>query len=210
MAATVFEWIFHLDTHLAALAAQHGVGVYLILAAVIFVETGLVVMPFLPGDSLLFVAGALAAGGALNLATLIVTLAAAAIIGDGVNFAIGAWCDHHLAEKGKIPWIKTAHLDKTRSFFQRHGRKTIILARFVPIVRTLAPFVAALGHMPYPVFLLYNAVGGVMWVAVITGAGFLFGQVHWIQANLTVVLLGVVVISILPAAFEWWRARGSR
>jgi membrane-associated protein len=207
MAATVFDWLFHLDTHLAALTAQHGAWVYLILAAVIFVETGLVVMPFLPGDSLLFVAGALAAGGALNLAILVMSLAAAAILGDAVNFSIGAYCAKRLGKDGKMRWIKPEHLQKTQQFFDRHGRKTIILARFVPVVRTLAPFVAALGRMPYRTFLLYNAAGGVLWVVLITGAGYLFGQVDWIQANLTAVLLGVVVISILPAMFEWWRAR---
>jgi membrane-associated protein len=207
MAATIFDWLFHLDTHLAALTAQHGAWVYLVLAAVIFVETGLVIMPFLPGDSLLFVAGALAAGGALNLAALVASLAVAAIAGDAVNFAIGAYCAKRLGKDRKMRWIKPAHLQKTQVFFDRHGRKTIILARFVPIVRTLAPFVAALGRMPYPAFLLYNAVGGVLWVGLITGAGYLFGQVDWIQSNLTAVLLGVVVISILPAVFEWWRAR---
>lgn len=207
MAATVFDWLFHLDAHLAGLAAQYGAWVYLILAAVIFVETGLVIMPFLPGDSLLFVAGALAATGALQLAVLVGSLAAAAIAGDAVNYAIGAYCEKHLAMDGKMRWIKPAHLQKTQTFFDRHGRKTIILARFVPVVRTLAPFVAALGHMPYRTFLLYNAVGGVLWVMIIAGAGYLFGQVDWIQSNLTAVLLGVVVISILPAVIEWWRAR---
>lgn len=207
MAATVFDWLFHLDIHLATLAAQYGAWVYLILAAVIFVETGLVIMPFLPGDSLLFVAGALAAGGALNLSVLVGSLAATAILGDAVNYAIGAYCGKHFSKNGKMRWIKPEHLQKTQTFFDRHGRKTIILARFVPVVRTLAPFVAALGHMPYRTFLVYNAIGGVLWVVAITGAGYLFGQVQWIQANLTAVLLGVVVISILPAVIEWWRAR---
>ena len=207
MAATLFDWIFHLDTHLAMLAAQHGAWVYVVLAAVIFVETGLVVMPFLPGDSLLFVAGALAAGGALNLAVLVVALSAAAIAGDAVNYAIGSYCASRLSDGARMRWINPAHLAKTRTFFDRHGRKTIILARFVPIVRTLAPFVAALGKMPYKTFLAYNAIGGVTWVVLLAGAGYLFGQVQWIQTNLTAVLLGLVVLSILPGIFEWWRGR---
>lgn len=209
MTSTVIDWLFHLDTHLAALAAQHGAWVYLILAGVIFVETGLVVMPFLPGDSLLFVSGALAAGGSLNLAVLVATLAIAAIAGDTVNYAIGSWCAGRPGGRGLNRWLKPAHLLKTRTFFARHGRKTIILARFVPVVRTLAPFVAALGAMAYPVFLAYNVVGGVLWVVALTGAGYLFGQVAWIQANLTTVLLGIVVLSILPAVFHWWRERGA-
>lgn len=209
MAVTLFDWIFHLDTHLAMLATQYGAWVYLILGAVIFIETGLVIMPFLPGDSLLFVAGALAAGGALNLAGLVGVLAAAAIAGDAVNYAIGAYCRKHLAQGGRLRFIKPEHLQKTRTFFDTHGRKTIILARFVPVVRTLAPFVAALGSMPYRIFLAYNAVGGVLWVVALTGAGYLFGQVGWIQDNLTAALLGIVAISILPGVIEWWRARRS-
>ena len=207
MVAIAFDWFFHLDKHLAGLATQHGAWIYLILAGVIFIEPGLVIMPFLPGDSLLFVAGALAAGGALNLAVLIGSLAASAIVGDAVNYSIGAYCEKRLATNGKMRWIKPQHFQKTQTFFDHHGRKTIVLARFVPVVRTLAPFVAALGHMPYPTFLLYNAVGGILWVVSITCAGYLFGQVEWIQANMTFVLLGIVAISILPAIFEWWRAR---
>ena len=207
MVATLFDWIFHLDTHLAALAAQHGLWVYLILAVVIFIETGLVVMPFLPGDSLLFVAGALAAGGVLNLAALIGCLAVAAIAGDTVNYAIGSYFRKWAEQGGRLRWIKPAHLEKTQAFFDRHGRKTIILARFVPVVRTLAPFVAALGRMPYCVFVIFNVVGGIVWVFGLTVAGYLFGQVDWIQKNLTAALLGIVVLSILPGVIEWWRTR---
>lgn len=207
MVATLFDWIFHSDTHLAALAAQHGLWVYLILAVVIFIETGLVVMPFLPGDSLLFVAGALAAGGVLNLAALIGCLAVAAIAGDTVNYGIDSYFRKPAEQGGRLRWIKPAHLEKTQAFFDRHGRKTIILARFVPVVRTLAPFVAALGRMPYCVFVIFNVVGGIVWVFGLTVAGYLFGQVDWIQKNLTAALLGIVVLSILPGVIEWWRTR---
>jgi membrane-associated protein len=207
MVATLFDWIFHLDIHLATLTAQHGVWVYLMLAAVIFVETGLVIMPFLLGDSLLFVAGALAAGGALTLAAPVASLAVAAIAGDTANYAIGSYFRKRVEQGSKLHLIKPAHLKKTQEFFDRHGRKTIILARFVPVVRTLAPFVAAVGRMPYGVFLTFNVVGGVIWVAALTVAGYLFGQVYWIQKNLTVALLGIVGLSILPGVIGWLRSK---
>lgn len=205
--ALVMDWFFHLDTHLAALAASHGTIVYAILFAVIFIETGIVVMPFLPGDSLLFVAGALAAKGTFSLPVLAVLLFAASVAGDAVNFAIGSLMREKLLSTRRIPFIKPEHLDRTHAFFDRHGRKTIVLARFVPIVRTLAPFVAALGNMSYPVFLAYNVVGALAWVGLLLGAGYAFGNLPWISANLTAVILGIVFLSILPGLISWARER---
>ncbi|MDQ2820584.1 MAG: VTT domain-containing protein [Pseudomonadota bacterium] len=207
MSGTLIDWILHLDTHLATLASGHGVLVYGILFAMIFIETGVVVMPFLPGDSLLFVCGALAAKGILAWQLVVPLLIVAAIAGDALNYALGDMMRKKAIEARRIPFIKTAHVERTQAFFDRHGRKTIILARFVPVVRTLAPFVAALGSMPYPVFLRYNAIGAVLWVAGLAGAGFALGNVAWVSANLTPVLLGLIGLSMLPGLIAWMRER---
>lgn len=207
MLTTAVDWIFHLDVHLAALTSQYGAWIYVILFLIVFVETGLVVMPFLPGDSLLFVAGALAAAGTLNVEALLIGLSVAAIFGDAVNFAAGAYMRKQAIHTTRIPFLKARHLAKTREFFERHGRKTIILARFVPIVRTLAPFVAALGDMSYRVFLIYNVIGAVAWVGTLVGTGFAFGNISWIRNNLTVVTLAVVCLSLLPGVIGWIRGR---
>jgi membrane-associated protein len=207
MIATFSDWIFHLDVHLALLAAQHGAWIYAVLFLVIFVETGVVVMPFLPGDSLLFVSGALAAAGVLSLPELMAVLAIAAIIGDATNYVVGTYVRRHAVDTRRIPLLKPEHLERTHIFFVRHGRKTIILARFVPIVRTLAPFVAALGAMPYRVFTLYNVVGALIWVISVAGAGYLFGNIPWIKSNLTAVILGIVLLSVLPGVFGWLAER---
>lgn len=203
MSNLLMDWFFHLDSHLAALAASHGAVVYAILFAVIFVETGVVVMPFLPGDSLLFVAGALAAAGTFSLPVLVPLLIAAAIAGDALNFAIGSLMRKKVLDTRRIAFIKPAYLDRTHAFFDRHGRKTIVLARFVPIVRTLATFVAALGKMSYPVFLAYNAIGGFAWVGLLLGAGHAFGNLPWVSTHLTAVVLGIVFVSILPGLIGW-------
>lgn len=207
MSNLLMDWFFHLDSHLAALAASHGVVVYAILFVVIFIETGVVVMPFLPGDSLLFVAGALAAAGTFSLPVLVPLLIAAAIAGDTLNFAIGSLMRKKVLDARRIAFIKPAYLDRTHAFFDRHGRKTIVLARFVPIVRTLAPFVAALGKMSYPAFLAYNAIGGLAWVGLLLWAGHAFGNLPWVSAHLTAVILGIVFLSILPGLIGW--AKGS-
>ncbi len=195
----ISAWALHLDVHLAELVALHGEWVYLILFAVIFVETGVVVMPFLPGDSLLFIAGALAAKGLFDPWYLLVLLIVAAIGGDALNFAIGSIVRRKTVDASRIRFIKPEHLQRTHEFFERHGGKTIILARFVPIVRTLAPFVAALGAMPPRIFFLYNVVGGALWVGSLLLAGYVFGAIPWISNNLTAVVLGIVVLSVLPA-----------
>lgn len=201
------DWIFHLDTHLAALAAGHGAMVYAVLFAFIFVETGVVVLPFLPGDSLLFVAGALAAKGVFSLPVLAPTLIVAAIAGDTLNFAIGSGMRKHVLDAHRIRFVKQEYLERTQAYFDRHGRKTIVLARFVPVVRTLAPFVAALGKMPYPGFLAYNVIGGLAWVGLLLGAGHLFGHLAWVSQHLTMVILGIVLVSILPGVTGWMKDR---
>lgn len=211
MLQTALGWIFHLDTKLAALATAHGAWVYLILFAVIFVETGVVVLPFLPGDSLLFVSGTLAAGGALQPAILLAAVAAGAIGGDAANFAAGAALRKHLAAGGAgRRLINQEHLNRTQDFFERHGPQAIILARFVPVVRTFAPFVAALGCMHFGRFIAYNVCGGLLWVGLLVGAGYELGNVAWVHDHLSMVLLGVVILSIVPGVISWARHRSGQ
>lgn len=197
----------HLDTYLADLVAQYGVWIYAMLFLVLFCETGLVVTPILPGDSLLFTAGALAAAGAegqpgLSMWILIPLLIVAAVVGDAVNFAIGSRVGPGILEKEKIPFIKKAHLLKTQAFYDKHGSKTIVLARFVPIVRTFAPFVAGIGKMRYATFATYNVVGAVAWVCICTFAGFFFGNIPVVKKNFELVVLGIIFVSVLPMAIE--------
>jgi membrane-associated protein len=205
--AAFMAWFIHLDMHLVQLIDQHGDWVYVILFLVIFIETGVVVMPFLPGDSLLFIAGALAAKGLLDPVTLCGLLFIAAVAGDSLNFSIGAWVKRRALDTSKIPFVKAEHLLHTQKFFDKHGGKTIILARFVPIVRTLAPFVAALGSMPRRVFFGYNVSGAFLWIGSLVAAGYLFGNIPWISQNLTAVVMGIVVLSVLPAVAGWLKAR---
>ena len=205
----LLDWILHLDTHLGALAANHGVVVYLLLFGVIFVETGLVILPFLPGDSLLFVAGAFAAQGTFSLAVLFPLLAAAAIGGDSANYAIGSALRRRAVDTGRLRFVKPAHIARTQAFFERHGPKTIVLARFVPVVRTLAPFVAALGSMAYRTFFAFNVAGGLAWVAALLAAGYAFGNIAWVRGHLTLVLLGIVVLSLAPGLLGWMSRRGA-
>ena len=203
MMSSLIDWILHLDTHLAALASSQAVLVYVVLFAVIFIETGVVILPFLPGDSLLFVAGAMAAQGTFSLPALVPLLALAAILGDSMNYAIGGQLRARMLDKERIRFIKPEHLERTHDFFDRHGRKTIVLARFVPVVRTFAPFVAALGHMAYKTFLTYNIAGGLLWVGALVGAGVAFGNLPWVAEHLTVVILGIVAVSLLPGLIGW-------
>jgi len=200
--ALVSAWALHLDVHLAELVATHGAWVYLILFAVIFIETGVVVMPFLPGDSLLFIAGALAAKGLFDPWYLFVLLFIAAVAGDALNFAIGSVFRRRAIDTSRIKFVKPEHLRRTHEFFERHGGKTIVLARFVPIVRTLAPFVAALGAMPPRIFFFYNVTGAALWVGSLLLAGYVFGAIPWVNNNLTAVVMGIVVLSVLPAVFS--------
>jgi membrane-associated protein len=196
----------HLDTHLSQVIAEYGTWTYLILFAIIFCETGLVVTPFLPGDSLLFAAGTFAALGALDVRLLIPLLIAAAIIGDTINYWIGAYIGPRAFE-GNLRFLKKEHLDRTRAFYERHGGKTIILARFVPIVRTFAPFVAGVGTMSYARFITYNVAGAVLWVGLLVLAGFFFGNIPMVRENFTMVILAIIAISVMPMVIEALRTR---
>jgi membrane-associated protein len=200
------DLFLHLDTHLSQVIAQYGVWTYLILFLIIFCETGLVVTPFLPGDSLLFAAGAFAALGALDVRLLVPLLIVAAVLGDTINYRVGAAIGPRAFE-GKLPFLRKEHLDRTRAFYDRHGGKTIILARFVPIVRTFAPFVAGVGTMSYGRFLTYNLVGAVLWVGLLVLAGYFFGNVPVVRENFSLVVLAIIAISVMPIAVEAVRGR---
>lgn len=202
----LIDMFLHLDKHLAWLVETFGIWTYVILFLVIFCETGLVVTPFLPGDSLLFAVGALAAGstGSLNIMLLYVLLLIAAIAGDTLNY----WIGHALGEKlinSKRRLIRKEHLDRTHQFYERHGGKTIIIARFIPIVRTFAPFVAGLGSMNYRQFIMYNIAGAVVWITSLLFAGYFFGRLPVVQKNFSLVIFAIIILSILPAAFEFVR-----
>ena len=203
----VINFILHIDRHLSELSAQYGVWIYAILFIIIFCETGLVITPFLPGDSLLFAAGSIAALGSMNIHTMVLLLIIAAIIGDAVNFAVGKYLGERLFANPDSRIFRRSHLQRTESFYAKHGGKTIILARFVPIVRTFAPFVAGMGHMRYGRFFRFNIIGGIAWVALFSYAGFWFGQRQIVKENLTLILLAIIIISILPAMIEIIRAR---
>ncbi|MEY3027543.1 MAG: DedA family protein [Phycisphaerales bacterium] len=197
-----------LDAALAEMIARHGAWTYAILFAIVFAETGLVVTPFLPGDSLLFAAGALAAQGGLSVPLMMVLLFIAAVLGDAVNYHIGKAIGPP-AFSGRFRFLKRSHLEKTQRFFEKHGGKAIIYARFVPIVRTFAPFVAGVGTMSYGRFLAYNLIGAFIWVVGFVGAGAVFGNIPWVKGNFSKVILGIIVVSVLPIAWEAlqaWRA----
>jgi membrane-associated protein len=200
------DFFLHLDVHLADIIGTYGVWTYLILFLIIFAETGFVVTPFLPGDSLIFAAATFAGIGLLNPVLLFVLLAIAAILGDSVNYAIGHAIGPRVFRED-VRFLKREYLDRTHAFFERHGGKTIILARFMPIIRTFAPFVAGVGAMTYGKFLLYNVVGGLLWVGIFIGLGFFFGNIPAVQENFTLVILGIVFISVLPPIIEFFRER---
>ena len=198
----IIDFILHIDQHLTELAAQYGVWIYGILFLIIFCETGLVVMPLLPGDSLLFAAGSIAAIGEMNIHLMVVLLIIAAILGDAVNFMIGKFFGEKLFANPNSKIFKQSHLQKTQQFYAKHGGKTIILARFIPIVRTFAPFVAGMGHMTYHHFLAYNVIGGVLWVTIFSYLGYFFGNLPIVKDNLSLVLIAIIVLSILPGIIE--------
>jgi len=200
----LIDLFLHLDEYLSAIITQYGTWTYAILFVVIFVETGLVVMPFLPGDSLLFAAGTFAALGSLNIWLLIGLMIVAAVVGDAVNYTIG----HYLGERAyNIKWIKREYLEKTHAFFEKHGGKAIFLARFVPIVRTFAPFVAGIGKMTYGYFATYNIVGGATWVMTFSLLGYFFGNLEFVKKNFEFVIVAIILISVVPMFIEWWKAR---
>lgn len=199
------QFFLHLDTSLQGVINQYGAVTYIILFAVIFAETGLVVTPFLPGDSLLFAAGALASSTILDPLPLFVVLGVAAILGDAVNYAVG----HAIGKRaltGEIPMIKKEYLDKTYVFYQKYGNKTIVIARFVPIVRTFAPFVAGVGRMTYRHFATYNVIGAIVWVGSLISAGFFFGELPFVKKNFELVIVAIIIFSVLPGVYEWWKA----
>lgn len=192
------SFIMHIDKYLAVIVQNYGIWVYLILFVFVFCETGLVVVPFLPGDSLIFAAGALAAKGIMDIKLVYVIFACAAILGDTVNFEIGRFIGPKIFGQEKISFLKKEYLDKTKNFYDRHGGKTIIIARFIPIVRTFAPFVAGIGEMKYFKFISYNFIGGLLWVSLFVFAGFYFGNMPAVKNNFTIVIFAIIFISILP------------
>jgi membrane-associated protein len=206
------DLFLHLDVHLAAFVVQYGVWVYAMLFAIIFIETGLVIWPFLPGDSLLFTAGALSATGALDIRLVVVLLIAAAIAGDAVNYSIGRYIGPKVfTAHDHQGWfhrlLNREHLDKAHAFFEKHGGMAVVSGRFVPIVRTFVPFVAGAASMTPSMFVFYNIIGAVIWVAVCAGAGYLFGNVPIVKENFSLVAIGIVIVSVLPMAIEMIRAR---
>jgi len=205
--AKIIDIALHLDRYLSAIIQQFGLWTYAILFVVIFVETGFVVVPFLPGDSLLFAAGTFAALKALNIVWLILFLSAAAIIGDTINYWIGHTLGPKIFHKEGSRIFKKEHLDRTHAFFEKYGGKTIIIARFVPIVRSFAPLVAGIGRMSYGRFLSFNVIGGVGWVVVLTGLGYFFGNIPLVKKNFSLAIIAIIVISTIPAVTEALRHR---
>ena len=202
--------VLHLDVHLQRLVADYGTWIYLILFLIIFCETGLVVTPFLPGDSLLFVAGTVAAGGAMDVHTLFLVLAAASFSGDNTNYWIGRYIGPRIFTRKGSLLFNPAHLERTSRFYEKYGGKTVLIARFVPIVRTFAPFVAGIGRMAYARFLAYSFAGAILWIGSLTYAGYFFGNLPIVRDNLSIVIIAIVVISIMPGVIEFLRSRRRR
>jgi len=201
-----WDWIVHLDAHLADFVRLHGAWVYALLFLIVFCETGLVVTPFLPGDSLLFVAGAIAAVGDMNIVAVVATLTSAALCGDNVNYWVGRFVGPRVFTL-QSRWLNARHLQRAHDFYERHGGKTIILARFVPIVRTYAPFVAGIGAMPYLRYLAFCVAGAVVWVGSLCSVGYFFGNIPMVKNNLTAVILLIVFLSISPGIIAWLKSR---
>jgi len=203
MLSNIVDFVLHVDKYIGGLITAYGTLVYGFLFLIIFVETGLVIMPFLPGDSLLFVSGTFAAAGSFNVVYLFLLLSFAAVAGDTVNYWLGKYFGEKLFEK----LINKKHLDRTKQFYEKHGKKAIVLARFVPIIRTFAPFVAGIGKMHYASFLIYNVIGGVSWVLIFVFAGYSFGNLPFVKDNLTAIILGIIVISVIPVVIEYFKGR---
>jgi membrane-associated protein len=205
--ATLWDFAMHLDRHLAAFVAQHGAWVYALLFAIVFCETGLVVTPFLPGDSLLFVVGTLAAAGGMDILVVMSVLVGAALCGDNVNYWIGRWAGPRVFHYRDSRWLNPKHLERTHAFYERHGGKTVILARFVPVVRTYVPFVAGVGAMPYLRFIAFSVAGALAWVLSLCLAGYFFGNFPLVKNNLTLVIIGIVLLSVSPGLIAWLQQR---
>ncbi len=205
--AAFIDIVLHLDKHLAVLVQQYGTWIYAILFVIIFSETGFVVTPFLPGDSLLFVAGALAALGGMNIGVLLAVLIAAAALGNMLNYQIGRFLGPKVFQWQGSRFFNRSALDKTHAFYDKHGGKTLVISRFLPLFRTFAPFVAGIGAMSYPRFTLFNLIGAVSWVGLLALAGYFFGNLPWVQKNLSAVILGIIAISLVPVVIGWWQQR---
>ncbi len=202
--------VLHLDRHLQLLVVNYGVWIYAILFLIIFCETGLVVTPFLPGDSLLFVAGTVAAGGGMDIHTLFAVLVVASFMGDNTNYWIGRYAGPRIFRRKGSFLFNPAHLERTNQFYEKHGGKTVLIARFVPIVRTFAPFVAGMGQMIYSRFLGYSFAGAILWIGSLTYAGYFFGNLPIVRENLSVVIIGIVILSIMPGVIEFARSRARK
>ena len=203
----IIDFILHIDTHLNAIIQSYGTLTYLLLFGIVFCETGLVVTPFLPGDSLLFATGAFAARGSLDVWIVTALLSLAAVLGDTVNYWIGAKVGPKVFHRDDVRFLNRKHLDRTHEFYERYGGKTIVIARFIPIVRTFAPFVAGIGKMSYLRFLAYNVVGGIAWVLAFVLGGYYFGNIPVVKRNFTLVIMAIIVISVMPAVIEVVRQR---
>lgn len=206
--APLLDIVLHLDVHLAQLLETYGTGIYLILSLIIFCETGLVVTPFLPGDSLLFVAGALAALGGMDITLLMACLSLAAILGNFVNYRIGHFLGPRVFDWPNSRFFNKSALEKTQAFYDQHGGKTLVISRFLPLFRTFAPFVAGIGRMRTLRFFLFNLIGGVSWVVSLTLAGYFFGNQAWVQHNLSGVIVGIILLSLVPVIVGYWKNRG--
>jgi len=207
----LIDLVLHLDTHLNSIMSHHNVLAYVLLFVIIFCETGLVFLPFLPGDSLIFATAALAAnGGRINIPFVIMLFIIAAVCGDTVNYQVGHFMRDRVEKRQRIPFIKLEYIDRTHAFFQRHGGKTIVIARFIPIIRTFAPFVAGVGTMPYRWFLGYNVIGGVSWVTLFFTIGYFFGNLPVIKNHFSLILVAIILISVLPAIFAFVKSKAGK
>jgi len=205
----LWDFLVHLDRHLAAFVAQYGTWVYALLFLIVFCETGLVVAPFLPGDSLLFVVGALAAVGGMDVRIVMVLLVCAALLGDNVNYAFGRWLGPRVFRSSEARWLNHSHLERTQAFYARHGGKTLVIARFMPFVRTFAPFVAGVGRMRYARFLAFCVSGALLWVVSLTLLGYFFGNLPVVKKNFTAAIMLIIAASLMPIGIEWLRHRRS-
>jgi membrane-associated protein len=206
----LLDIVLNLDTHLLEWVEAYGVWIYAILFAIIFSETGFVVTPFLPGDSLLFVAGAIAASGSMNVHLLALLLVVAAVLGNSVNYAIGRWLGKKFFTDAGSRWLNPKHLETAHAFYERHGGKAVVISRFLPIVRTYIPFVAGMAAMDARQYTAYNVAGGVLWVGSLLYAGFFFGNIPWIKGNLTAIIVGIIVVSLLPLVYAFVKSRLAR
>jgi len=210
MLTTLFYSLLALDQTLVTVAGQYGPWIYALLFIVIFAETGLVVFPFLPGDSILFIAGTIVATAGLSVHLLVALLIVAAVLGDSVNYAVGHYIGPKIYDRPDSRWFKQAHLQKTQAFYDKFGGVTIIIGRFIPIIRTFAPFLAGVAGMTYRRFLSYNVVGGVMWIGLLVYAGYLFGNIPWVKQNLSLIVIGIVIVSLIPAVSTFVAERRRR